>query len=92
MLIFKCRYVDIEEIVWQLYPEHNFPNMLLFQEQGLGITDFFQSKQLGHNRFYNTLLNVLNQSLSASINAFQCFNFCSLDAPRFRKIKSYLRG
>ena len=92
MLIFKYRYVDIKKIVWLLYPEHNFPNMLLFQEQGLGITDFFQIKQLGHNRFYNTLLNVLNQSLSASINAFQCFSFCSLDAPRFRKIKSYLRG
>ena len=35
--------------------------MLLFQEQGLGIPDFFQGKRSGHNRFYRTLLNALNQ-------------------------------
>ena len=53
--------LDIKKIVWLLYPEHNFPNMLLFQEHGLRVTDFFQGKRLGYNRFYHTLLNALDQ-------------------------------
>jgi len=31
----------LKKIVWLFYCKHNFSNMLLFQEQGLCITDFF---------------------------------------------------
>ncbi len=46
-----------------LYFEHYFPNMLFFQEQALGITDFFQFKGASHNGFYRILFNKLDQIL-----------------------------